>query len=298
MQTPVFDKTDDLILEIEEGNEYLYRFFKKYNTSFESKNDLMKEWQEEKRIMENNKLKKKQNLELSIYKDAKELNDLKQKNTILISLKNKLLQERKEKLYKYKNKKFLTFNDFDTYEIEENKNTIPLYQIYIKVKEILLNPEIETEKYLNSKKLYDYIKETKTSKEINFNGEFISKPIFCLKILEVILLKLFQDKNKYLNNPKNKINYLKMKSEREKMSKINKFKQIMALSKLHLEKRNEKIIKKINKFPTLQNRKLDPYYKYYIYKKINESSKKAQKEEYLRLRLEAEANKYNNYLLY
>ena len=183
------------------------------------------------------------------------------------------------------------------YALEENKSTIALYKIYKKVKEILLNPEINIEKIFNMKKLYSLIKEKKTIKDIHFNNEFFSKEVFCIKLLELLYSKLTIWKEKCLNNKNLRNIYLRLENEREKEVKIYKFKQKILEQKEHIMIRNNEIMNKSSKIIFLQRKKIDPYQKKFIFDNINKKNLFKKKEANKKL-IESEDDKYYNFLEY
>jgi hypothetical protein len=142
---------------------------------------------------------------------------------------------------------------------EENEKSITLFKIYKKVKEILLNPEINIEKILNINKLYHIINEVKTKKMIRLNEEFYSKEVFCIKILEMLYLKLLMWKKSCLKNKNLRERFLKYESERERDIKIYKSKQKILEQKKYIIKRNKEILDKSNKVAIFKNRKIDPF---------------------------------------
>ena len=188
-------------------------------------------------------------------------------------------------------------NNNDENSFEENENTIALYKIYEKVKGILLNPKINIENILEMKNLYKIIKEKKSIKDIHFNGEFYSKEVFCIKILEMLYLKLIIWVKNCSKNEDLKQIFIKYESERENALRINNYKQKILKEKEYIIKRNKKIIDKANKPVILQNRKFNPFQKRYIYDKIIKKNIKEKKEKN-KISNESVDEKYYNYLEY
>jgi hypothetical protein len=277
-QLPIFEKSDELFKKLGEEYNKIFKKFEMYNKSFYEKKmvefDIMKENESEQTIdmMNTNKM---------IQKMTKELVFLKEKNKKLILFKNAILN------IKIKNKSnseimLSKMNDINNIENndndsnnnntlnykEENEKSITLFQIYKKVKEILLNPEINIEKILNINKLYHIINEVKTKKYIRLNGELYSKEIFCIKILEKLYLELIMWKKSCLKNKNLGARFLKYENEREKDLKMYKNNQKILEQKMYIIKRNKEILDKANKVAVFKNRKIDPFPKRYLHDNI------------------------------
>jgi hypothetical protein len=156
----------------------------------------------------------------------------------------------------------------EEYVLEENEKTIALFKIYKKVKKILLNPQINIEKILEKENLYKIIKETKTKKDIRFNGQFYSKEVLCIKLLELLYLKLIIWKKICLNNNYLRKLFLKFENQREEELKLYKARQKTLFQKINIIKRNGYPLNKVRKIIFSQDRRNDPYHKRYFYDKL------------------------------
>ena len=301
---PIFENADDFFHQFGEENENIYKKYKIYNNSFYEKLELESEVENENKIEQSPDTRYNKNL---LKKLINEIYLLKQKNKQLNIYKKQLIEQRlKEQNYDgnislYGTNNLININNENNsrvqYYLDENEETIALFKIYQKVREILLNPEINLEKILKMKKIYNIIKEKKTIKDIKFNGATYSKEVFHIKILELVYLQLIQWKKNCLKNKYLRKKYLIIKNEREKAMKIYKAHKVLLEEQIHLMKRNEIISNKTNKITVLQNKKVDPYYKKYLHDEIIKNEKILQYK-INHTKIETEADKYYNLIQY
>lgn len=131
-----------------------------------------------------------------------------------------------------------------------------------------MNPEINIEKILEKENLYKIIKETKTKKDIRFNGQLYSKEVLCIKLLELLYLKLIIWKKICLKNNYLRKLILKLENQREKELKLYKARQKTLLQKINIIKRNGDPFNKVSKIVFSQDKRNDPFHKRYIYDKL------------------------------
>ena len=306
---PIFENINEFFQQIGEENNNIYKKYEIYNISFYEKKDLESEAEKENNIDQSPNSKYNRYL---LKKLTNELSFLKDKNQKLNLYKKQLIEKKMQEennnsifpLYELSNESDNIYylhkekNNLEKgFYLEENEHTITLFTIYKKVRDILLNPEINIEKILNINKLYNIIKEKKAIKDIKFNGNSYSKEIFHIKILELVYLKLIQWKKRCLKNNYLRKKYLKIKNEREKALKIYKSHQKLLQGQIYLMKRNEIIIDKTNKITVLQNKKNDPYYKKYLHDEVIKKEKKLKEQNNI-FKLESEADKYYNLIQY
>ncbi len=304
-QIPIFNTTDEFFKKFEEGNEDLFKIYDLYSNSFYEKMELKSEIQDENRIEQSSDSKFTHNL---IKKRNNELMLLKEKNKRLINFKNILLGKKNHNksqiiLFNNNNDEKSNNNISEKTEnikfvLDENEKTVSLFKIYKKVRAILLDPEINIENILKDRKLYNIIKEKKTLKDIRFNGEVYSKEVFHIKILELIYLKLIEWKKKCLNNKNTRKHYLKIKNEREKFLKIYKCKQKLIDDQIHLMKRNDIIFNKTNKITILKNKRIDPFYKRYLFEDIIKNKELKKKKDNNKSGYESKNDIFFNYFQY
>ena len=197
--------------------------------------------------------------------EKEELNEEKNKvENILIDNKNsdiRIINSMKNQLTKLKEKN--SFLQNKKFFIKNNNNHIKYIShniIFSKLKNIILKYPINIEEDLNIINFYENI--NSKSKQILDKGKYYNKNIFCLKILETLLLKYSSLIKIYSSNPKeyplyeNIVHELEEKKKYEKNEK-NKYKEIKRrelISKKVIEK-NKKIIitsrRKIDKFDSL-----------------------------------------------
>ena len=197
--------------------------------------------------------------------EKEELNEEKNKvENILTDNKNsdiRIINSMKNQLTKLKEKN--SFLQNKKFFIKNNNNHIKYIShniIFSKLKNIILKYPINIEKDLNIINFYENI--NSKSKQILDKGKYYNKNIFCLKILETLLIKYSSLIKIYSSNPKqyplydNIVHELEEKKKYEKNEK-NKYKEIKRrelISKKVIEK-NKKIIitsrRKIDKFDSL-----------------------------------------------
>ena len=137
----------------------------------------------------------------------------------------------------------------------ENENLI-----YDKIKDIVLNFDINIEEFLGVFKFYENISNN-DRKYINYNGCQYSVAIYILKIIELLHLKLVQWKNSCMENPALKKEYQKLKHKREKITNIIKVKQRQFEENQKRLKTKEKVMTRTNKILFLPLKKIDPFEK-------------------------------------
>ena len=311
-EPPIFENIDEFFQQIREENINIYKKFEIYNNSFYETKDLESEAEKENKIDQSPNSKYNRYL---LKKLTNELSFLKDKNKKLNLYKKQLIEKKMQEEHNNSNNSIFPFYEINIssdnidnlhkkkhhiqkgFYLEENEHTITLFTIYKKVREILLNPEINIEKILKINKLYNIIKEKKAIKDIKFNGHTYSKEIFHIKILELVYLKLIQWKKRCLKNKSLRNRYLKIKNEREKALKIYKSHQKLLQGQIYLMKRNDIIIDKTNKITFLQNKKIDPYYKKYVHDEVIKNENKLKKQNNI-TKIESEADKYYNLIQY
>ena len=278
----IFKNTQEIKEIFEEKENNIYKAYQKYVDSVYNEGRLSLEYTKEKES-KNTEVKEIVN---DIEQLKKELVLLKIENKGLINYKNFLILKDKRNKKKYSN----DYNERDANDIKINK-------ILIKVKDILLNLNINIEKILKIKNLYLILKEKDLSKDVIYKGKLYSKGIFFLKVLEFLYLKLELFEKNCLNDKNLSEKYIKIKAKREKEIKYLKAKKNLMEEKMIEMKKNYDVINKINKIIVLKNRKLDPFYKRYIQDDV--IKKRIKLKEYLdKMKLDDENEIYNNYLYY
>ena len=305
-QLPVFEEVDEFFAKFREEYDAIFKKFETYNKSFyektklefdfmrESENQQSKDSDYNYNIIKRMEIElfylKEKNKKLLIFKNKligkKQIN--KKDQIILVNDKTRDKKEKKEKEKSNKydkniidkrsidknNKKIIDDSNKkiniqkEDYVLEENEQTIALFTIYKKVKKILLNPEINIEKILEKENLYKIIKETKTKKDIRFNGQLYSKEVLCIKLLELLYLKLIIWKKICLKNNYLRKLILKLENQREKELKLYKARQKTLLQKINIIKRNGDPFNKVSKIVFSQDKRNDPFHKRYIYDKL------------------------------
>ena len=196
--------------------------------------------------------------------------------------------------------KYLKTNNDNVIEESQNKNDKKSYNgkfhnsLYKKLVEILTNLDIDVEQTTGYIGFYDFINNPNETK-INYEGKEYLKIIFCLKVLETLLLKLFEQRDEILNDKNERQIYLKVQgiiTEERKMWKMKEKKNEKIQKML---KKQKLIMEKNTKIPVLPYRKNDPYSNNIMLDKIMKLEKEKQK------RLNKKVNEetlYKNFISY
>ena len=271
----LFKNTQEIREIFDERERNVFLAYKKYTDVLYDKSQLSIE-----------KEKQKENKSLEINETNEIIAQLK-KELIFLKIKNRELIEYKNSLI---NKKVNEENNNDN----RYKN---VSKILLKAKKILLSQQINLEKFLKIKNLYEIIKEKDLTRTIIFNGKNYSKELFFIKIIEEFYIKMELWKKNCLKDKNMKAKYDKLKAQKEKEMKYLKCEQNLMEEKMIELKKIYKIINKNNKIIVLRNKKYDPFYKKYIEDEVNKKRIKS-KENNDKLKLENTYEKYNYYLYY
>ena len=163
-----------------------------------------------------------------------------------------------------------------------------------KIISILLKLDINIEDFIQCPGIYNFLKSPKEIK-INDKGKEYMKVLFCIKIIEIIFLKLMEKRRNYLANSKIRKNYLKLEAI---IDRNNKFMNIQEKKEEEINerlRREKEILIKSSKIPILSYKKDDPF-SYNIY---YEQFKKKEIERLKILRKNEEIDTiFKNYICY
>ena len=235
---------------------------------FNNAEELMQRFQDiENKIKDSyNQYNKIFSMNIQLKVEKKELDDYyehymsgKYEEQLIIELK-------KEKLL---NKKLLDKRDEIYFGVN---NTNKKGEIYNKLKNIILNFDINIEKFLEVSNVYDTIK-NKDRKKVNYNGKRFSKEMFILKIIELLLTKLIEWKYKLYENTNLKKEYLALKKDHLKKKTAFRVKQKKHEDYLKRLKTVDKMIAKNNNMLFLPIKKYDPFEKKLLEKMIIKKQK-------------------------
>ena len=135
----------------------------------------------------------------------------------------------------------------------QNKNSFP-----DKLITILLNLDIDIEIILKQKGIYKFLNSPSDTKIIYHFKEY-NKTMFCVKILEIIFLYLFEEKKKYLSDDKTREKYLEFQEIIEKNNRLKKLEEKKYEDNKKRYLKEKKIMLKANKLVLLPLKKDDPY---------------------------------------
>ena len=230
-----------------------------------------------------------------------ELVKAKEQNLIYINFRKYLNIIKNKNYIEYKPKinESNTTNKIDKKEKEtkgkDEKNKIKKnVNISDKLISILLKLNINIEDFIDYQGIYNFLKSPQEIK-INSQGKEYMKTIFCLKILEIIFLKLMEKRREYLSNNKTRKKYLELEEITEKNDKIMKIIEKRKEEVNQRIRREKEILIKSSRIPILPIKKDDPY-SYNIY---YEKYKKSEKERLKNIRKNEEIDIiFNNFISY
>lgn len=227
-QVQIFNNTEELMQRFKDIENKLKDSYKQYSKIF--------------------------SINLKLKEEKKELEDYHEQD-INEDYEEKLIKElKKEKLL---NKKLCNKRD-EIYSELNSKNKTGI--LSNKLKNIILNFDINIEKFLEVSNIYDAIKNV-DRRNINYNGRCFSKEMFILKIIELLLTKLIELKNKCKGNINLKKKYLVLKKDHEKKIAALRVKQKKNEEHLKRMKIVDNIIAKNNKILFLPIKRDDPFQK-------------------------------------
>ena len=232
------------------------------------------------------KLKKQNEIYTNFIKFLKD-----NKNNNYIEYKPKLNEKNyiKENIYKINQEHKV--KDRDNIENDKKKKKIEFAD---KIISILLKLNINIEELINCPGIYNFLKSPQEIK-INSQGTEYVKTLFCIKIMEIIFLKLMEKRRDYLADNKTKDHYLKLEEITERNNKLMKIYEKREEEINQRIKREKEILIKSNKVPIVPYKKDDPFSSKIYY----EQFKKKEKERIKQLRKSEEIdNIFNNFISY
>ena len=191
------------------------------------------------------------------------------------------------------------YNINESNNIKENENNLKNKKkkkrnILDKLIYILIKLDINIEEFIDHPGIYNFLKSPQEIK-INIQGKEYTKTIYCLKILEIIFLKLMEKRRAFLSNNKTKKKYLELEEITERNDKLMKICEKREREINQRIKREKEILIKSTKIPILLLKKEDPY----SHKIFYEQFKKNEKERIKNLRKNEEIDIiFNNFISY
>ena len=232
-------------------------------------------------------------------------------NNELESLKHKLVK-RKEQYLLYtnfkkvlidtKNNNYIEYKPqiIEKHDIKENDNKDEKDEKNKKVSfadkiiSILLKLDVNIEEMMNCPGVYTFLK-TPQEIKINNHGKEYMKTLFCIKILEIVFLKLMEKRRKYLSNDKTRKHYLELEEIIDRNNKIMKVCEKREEEVKERIKRQKEILIKSTKVPILPIKRDDPF----SYKIYYEHFKKKEKERIQELKKKDEIDEiFKNFISY
>ena len=209
-----------------------------------------------------------QQLKLELSKNKSEFHEHGISYYSLYDIEKEELDSLKEKNELYKNFKSLLLSDNNNY-IEYKPKIIKKISLKEtnkrkelnfsdKLISILLKFDINIEKLINQEGIYKFLNSTKDIKII-FNGKEYQKVLFCVKILEMVYLRLLEQRAYFLTKEKIKDKYLRYEEEIDRIKRNKKLSE-KAEEEINKRKQKEKeLYEKLNKFIWLPYKKDDRF---------------------------------------
>ena len=296
-KVPIFNDVEELFEKLKGIDNHLKEMHKesvdkRYMIKL-LKNDLYKEKsrnKQDKNIKINNK-------ELIILKEK--LIKTKAKYEIYLNFRNYLYSIKDSNYIEYKPEIDLDEHN-DNNINEKNKDDKNHYEkkkkehFADKLISIILKLNINVEKFTDIKGVYIFLKNPQEIK-INSQGKEYMKIIFCIKILEILFLKLMEKRREYLLDNKTRQKYIEYEEALDKHNKIMKVCEKREEEFNQRIKREREILMKSSKIPFVQRKKDDPFSFNIYYEKI----KKTEKERIKKIKKDEEMeNTFKNFISY
>ena len=290
IKEPIFNEVEELNDRLRDIRNHLVDLFKEYTDKKYFIQTLKMELEREKykvKIDKNIQYNKK---EIEILKE--ELMKIKQQNNLYINFINYLNSAKNNNYVEYTQKiieknKVISKTERDE---EEKKKKKPNFGE--KLIRILLNYNFNIEEFIEFKGIYKFLKSPQEIK-INDHGKEYKKILFCTKILEMIFLKLMEQKRVFLSNENTRDKYLQYQEIIEKDKYLLKMKEKRKETIIQELKKERKILIKTSKVSIIPRKRNDPFSTKLLYEKY----KKNEKDKLQKLKKEEE-NDFQNYFNY
>ena len=299
---PIFNDVDELSERLKGINTHLKDLYKESSDKRYIIQILKMELYKESRYKKGKNIGNNDDSDLEVLKS--ELIKLKQKNTMYINFikflndnKNKNYIEYKPKLNERNSIKENIYKINSKYNVDifqENTKKNKKYKFADKIISILLKLDINIEEFVQCPGIYSFLKSPNEIKITNQGKEYM-KVLFCIKVIEIIFLKLMEKRRDYLANSRTKNHYLKLEAFIEKNNKLMNINEKKEEEINERIRRDKEILIKSNKVQILPYKNDDPF-SYNIY---FEQFKKKEKERLKQLRKNEEIDSiFKNYISY
>jgi hypothetical protein len=290
IKEPIFNDVDDLNNRLRDIQNHLIDLFKEYTDKKYFMQALKMEMEREKYKVKIDKKIQDNNKEIQILKE--ELMKIKQQNSLYINFKDYLNSAKNNNYIEY-NQNIIEKNEvISKTEKDEKEKKKKKPNFGEKLIKILLNYNFNIENFIEFKGIYNFLESTQEIK-INDHGKVYMKILFCIKILEMIFLKLMQQKRVFLSNENTRDKYLQYQAILEKDKNILKMKEKRKERIIQELKKKREILIKANKVAIIPRKRNDPFSTKFLYEKYKKNEKvKLQKL------IEKEENDFQNYFNY
>ena len=294
-KVPIFNDVEELFGRLKGIENHLKDLYKESADKRYMIQILKTELYKEKSRDKTDKNYKINNNELNIL--MKKLSKIKEKYEIYMHFKN-YLNSIKDKNYiefEPKIKEINNDKDINKKHHSNKKDNVKKKVVFAdKIISILLNLNINIEKFIEIKGIYSFLRSPQEVK-INSQGKEYMKALFCIKILEIIFLKLMEKRQEFLLKSSKRKKYLEYEDVIEKNNKLMKIYEKREEEINQRIKREREILIKASKVPIVPRKKDDPF-SYNIY---YEQFKRNEKERLKKIRKNQEIeNIFKNLISY
>ena len=290
IKEPIFNEVEDLNDRLRDIQSHLIDLFKEYTDKKYFIQALRMEMEREKykvKIDKNIQYNKK---EIEILKE--ELMKIKEQNNLYINFKNYLNSAKNNNYIEYTQKIIEKNKVISKTEKNEEKKKKKNQNFGEKLINILLNYNFNIEKLIECKGIYKFLESPQEIK-INDHGKEYMKILFCIKILEMIFLKLMQQKREFLSNENTREKYLQYQAIIEKDKNLLKIKEKRKERIIQEIKKEREILIKASKVAIVPRKRNDPFSTKLFYEKYKKNEK-----DKLQMLKKKEENDFQNYFNY
>ena len=290
-KVPIFKDVEELFERLKGIDNHLKDLYKESSDKRYMIQILKTELYKEKGRIQVDKNLENNNIELEYLKE--ELKKIKSQNLLYINCIKFLNDNKNNNYIEYKPKiaDKHTLKENITDDKDEKKKKVNFAD---KLISILLQLKINIEEFIDCPGIYSFLKSPQEIK-INNQGREYMKILFCIKIIEIIFLKLMEKRREYLSNNKTRNHYLELEEIMDRNNKLNKIYEKREEEIKQRIKKEKEILIKSTKVPILPIKKDDPF-SYNIY---FEQFKKKEKERLKILKKNEQIDAiFNNFISY
>ena len=290
IKEPIFNEVEDLNDRLRNIRNHLTDLFKEYTDKKYFIQTLKMEMEREKYKVKIDKNIQYNNKEIETLKE--ELMKIKQQNNLYINFKNYLNSAKNNNYVEYTQKIIEKNEAISKTEKDEEKKKKKKPNFGEKLIKILLSYNFNIETFIECQGIYKFLESPQEIK-INDHGKEYMKILFCIKILEMIFLKLMHQKRVFLSNENTREKYLQYQAIIEKDKHLLIIKEKRKEKIIQELKKEREILMKASKFAILPRKRDDPFSTKLFYEKNRKNEK-----DKLQMLIKKEENDFQNYFNY